>query len=155
MNATTRVLADNWYGVTLRRLDRRAEAWDRLQAALDLVAGDENVRAGLQARFRGALIDEFQDTDDTQWRLFGTLFGSPSHLLVTVGDPKQAIYSFRGGDIHTYLAARSAEGVTRLCYCTLRTVTKRTERTFESLRYPFGGDHPSQTTHQTMSSLRS
>ena len=39
-----------------------------------------------------------------------------------------------------------------LCYCTPRTVTKRTERTFESLRYSFGGDHPSQTTHQTMSS---
>jgi hypothetical protein len=38
-----------------------------------------------------------------------------------------------------------------LCYCTLRTVTKRAEGTFESLRYSFGGDHPSQTTHQTMS----
>jgi hypothetical protein len=38
-----------------------------------------------------------------------------------------------------------------LCYCTLRTVTKRAEGTFESLRYTFGGDHPSQTTHQTMS----
>jgi hypothetical protein len=37
------------------------------------------------------------------------------------------------------------------CYCTLRTVTKRAEGTFESLRYSFGGDHPSQTTHQTMS----
>jgi hypothetical protein len=38
-----------------------------------------------------------------------------------------------------------------LCYCTPRTVTKRTELTFESLRYLFGGDHPSQTTRQTMS----
>src|SRR5436190_21051428 len=38
-----------------------------------------------------------------------------------------------------------------LCYCTPRTVTKRTEHTFESLRYTFGGDHPSQTTHHTMS----
>ena len=38
-----------------------------------------------------------------------------------------------------------------LCYCTLRTVTKRAEGTFESLRYSFGGDHPSQTTHQAMS----
>src|SRR5271167_123151 len=38
-----------------------------------------------------------------------------------------------------------------LCYCTPRTVTKRTEHTFESLRYAFGGDHPSQTTHHTMS----
>lgn len=46
MNATTRVLADNWYGVTLRRLDRRAEAWDRLQAALDLARREGN-RAGL------------------------------------------------------------------------------------------------------------
>ena len=40
-----------------------------------------------------------------------------------------------------------------LCYCTPRTVTKRTEGTFRSLRYSFGGDHPSQTTHQAMSPL--
>jgi len=39
-----------------------------------------------------------------------------------------------------------------LCYCTQRTVTKRAEVTFGSLRYSFGGDHPSQTTHQTVSS---
>ena len=39
-----------------------------------------------------------------------------------------------------------------LCYCTLRTVTKRAEGTFRSLRYSFGGDHPSQTTHHAMSS---
>lgn len=38
-----------------------------------------------------------------------------------------------------------------LCYCALRTVTKRAEGTFESLRYCFGGDHPSQTTHQALS----
>ena len=37
------------------------------------------------------------------------------------------------------------------CYCTQRTVTKRAEGTFESLRYSFGGDHPSQTTHHTLS----
>ncbi len=41
-----------------------------------------------------------------------------------------------------------------LCYCTLRTVTKRAEGTFRSLRYFFGGDHPSQTTHHTMSPSR-
>jgi len=39
------------------------------------------------------------------------------------------------------------------CHCTLRTVTKRAEGTFRSLRYSFGGDHPSQTTHQTLSPL--
>ena len=41
-----------------------------------------------------------------------------------------------------------------LCHCTLRTVTKRAEGTFRSLRYSFGGDHPSQTTHQALSFLR-
>ena len=41
-----------------------------------------------------------------------------------------------------------------LCHCTLRTVTKRAEGTFRSLRYSFGGDHPSQTTHQALSSHR-
>ena len=40
-----------------------------------------------------------------------------------------------------------------LCHCTLRTVTNRPEGTFGSLRYAFGGDHPSQTTHQTVSPL--
>ena len=40
-----------------------------------------------------------------------------------------------------------------LCHCTLRTVTNRTEGTFGSLRYSFGGDHPSQTTHQALSIL--
>ena len=40
------------------------------------------------------------------------------------------------------------------CHCTLRTVTKRAEGTFRSLRYAFGGDHPSQTTHQALSSQR-
>ena len=41
-----------------------------------------------------------------------------------------------------------------LCHCTLRTVTKRAEDTFRSLRYSLGGDHPSQTTHQTLSPQR-
>ena len=41
-----------------------------------------------------------------------------------------------------------------LCYCTPRTVTKRAEGTFESLRYSFGGDHPSQTTHHALFSIR-
>ena len=40
-----------------------------------------------------------------------------------------------------------------LCHCTLRTVTKRAEGTFRSLRYSFGGDHPSQTTHQALSPI--
>ena len=48
-------------------------------------------------------------------------------------------------------STRRSHSQAPLCHYTLRTVAKRTEGTFESLRYIFGGDHPSQTTHQTMS----
>ena len=60
----------------------------------------------LRARYRVVLIDEFQDTDPLQWRLLKTAFSTPNHLLLMVGDPKQAIYRFRGGDLNTYKAAR-------------------------------------------------
>jgi len=54
-----------------------------------------------------AIVDEFQDTDRRQWNIFRHLFlESPEHRLIVIGDPKQAIYSFRGADIFTYLQAR-------------------------------------------------
>ncbi len=64
----------------------------------------------LRERFRVALIDEFQDTDRRQWEIFRRIFlDSPEgHRLFLVGDPKQAIYGFRGGDLPTYGAALEA-----------------------------------------------
>ncbi|MDQ2679285.1 MAG: UvrD-helicase domain-containing protein [Actinomycetota bacterium] len=60
----------------------------------------------LRKRFRVALIDEFQDTDPVQWDIFETLFDvDGERSLVLVGDPKQAIYAFRGADVQTYLGA--------------------------------------------------
>ncbi len=53
-------------------------------------------------RYEVALIDEFQDTDPVQWEIFETLF--PQRLCL-IGDPKQAIYSFRGADVFTYRRA--------------------------------------------------
>jgi len=61
----------------------------------------------IQKRFKCVLIDEFQDTDNTQWNLIKKFFNTKNHFLLCVGDPKQAIYKFRGGDIETYLDARS------------------------------------------------
>ncbi len=61
----------------------------------------------LRSRYKVALIDEFQDTDSIQWRILKGIFGdSIEHLLIMVGDPKQAIYSFRGGDLNTYIKAK-------------------------------------------------
>lgn len=62
------------------------------------------------ARFQAALIDEFQDTDHRQYQIFSTLFGSTSHFLYLIGDPKQAIYRFRGADIHAYYRAWESAG---------------------------------------------
>ncbi|SAK84724.1 exodeoxyribonuclease V, beta subunit [Caballeronia glebae] len=59
----------------------------------------------LRARYPAALIDEFQDTDPLQFAIFNRVF-APHGPLFLVGDPKQAIYSFRAADLHTYLAAR-------------------------------------------------
>ena len=61
----------------------------------------------LRARFRFALIDEFQDTDETQWEIFRKVFveACATHSLFVIGDPKQAIYGFRGADVETYRGA--------------------------------------------------
>ena len=60
----------------------------------------------MQRRFQAALIDEFQDTDQNQWFIFSSLFASEAHYLYLIGDPKQAIYKFRGADIFSYLEAQ-------------------------------------------------
>ena len=65
-----------------------------------------SLRAALRRRFPAALIDEFQDTDPLQFSIFDTVYGRGEGLLFLVGDPKQAIYSFRNADLHTYLQAR-------------------------------------------------
>ena len=63
----------------------------------------------IRQKFQGAIVDEFQDTDQTQYSIFNMLFmQSDSHFFFMIGDPKQAIYKFRGGDIFTYLKAKDA-----------------------------------------------
>ncbi len=60
----------------------------------------------LRHRYRAALIDEFQDTDSSQWTIFSRLFAGDGHYLFLIGDPKQAIYKFRGADIFSYFQAQ-------------------------------------------------
>jgi len=64
----------------------------------------------VRQRYKAALVDEFQDTDSIQHEIFSTLFSDKDSLLFMIGDPKQAIYSFRGADIFSYInAARHAK----------------------------------------------
>lgn len=65
----------------------------------------------LRRRWRHVLIDEFQDTDETQWSIFRRAFletatDMPRSFVIFVADPKQSIYRFRGADVNTYLSAR-------------------------------------------------
>ena len=62
--------------------------------------------ARLRERYDVVLVDEFQDTDPVQWDIMRRAFGEGGATLVLIGDPKQAIYAFRGADVHTYLQAR-------------------------------------------------
>ena len=69
----------------------------------------EVAAARLRARYRVVLVDEFQDTDPVQWEIMRTAFGDGEGTLVLIGDPKQAIYAFRGADVYAYIeAARTA-----------------------------------------------
>ncbi len=78
---------------------------DLLSQLADALADDAApARARMRHRWKVALIDEFQDTDPVQWQVFDRAFGGEA-TMVLIGDPKQAIYAFRGGDIVTYLAA--------------------------------------------------
>jgi exodeoxyribonuclease V beta subunit len=88
---------------------RRVLAFDDLLQQLHArLHGDGGARlaAALRARYPAALIDEFQDTDPLQFAIFQRIYDGTEAPLVLLGDPKQAIYSFRGADLHTYLTAR-------------------------------------------------
>lgn len=103
--------------VAQRRAARSVMSFDDVltltrRAVTDSVTGPSVARL-LRARFQVALIDEFQDTDSNQWDILRTVFGVEGTHLVVVGDPKQAIYRFRGANIDSYLAAAHEEGTER------------------------------------------
>nr|WP_295383152.1 exodeoxyribonuclease V subunit beta [Pseudoxanthomonas sp.] len=96
---------------------RRVQTYDDLiEGVAEALEGPDRqaLVARLRAQYRVALVDEFQDTDERQWRIFARVFGDSEEVrtlgdvpaLFLIGDPKQAIYGFRGGDVDTYLLAR-------------------------------------------------
>lgn len=80
--------------------------------------------AAVRRRFPAALIDEFHDTDPVQYEIFDRIYRSKGAGLFLIGDPKQAIYAFRGADVFAYIkAARSARA------CHTLTVNHRSDPT--------------------------
>ncbi len=91
-----------------RKLERNIRFFDDLLTNLhDALYGPRGgaLAATLGQKYRAALIDEFQDTDPVQYDIFRKIYSDPGAPLFLIGDPKQAIYSFRGADIFAYLEA--------------------------------------------------
>ncbi|CAN3127248.1 exodeoxyribonuclease V subunit beta [Mycobacterium sp. smrl_JER01] len=82
----------------------------RLAGALQ--PADSAARSRMQRRWSIVMVDEFQDTDPVQWQVIDCAFSKRSTVIL-IGDPKQAIYAFRGGDIVTYLHAAATAGAQR------------------------------------------
>lgn len=82
-------------------LSRLAEGVERAGGA------GEHLATQLADRYDAVFVDEFQDTDLAQWTVLRRAFHGRRHLFL-IGDPKQAIYAFRGADVNVYLAAKSA-----------------------------------------------
>ena len=91
-----------------RKQERGVQSFDDLlqglAGALDRPEG-EALAARIRSRLPAALIDEFQDTDPVQYRIFHKLYSGRGSSLLLIGDPKQAIYAFRGADVFAYLGA--------------------------------------------------
>ena len=94
---------------------------DLLDLLADKLAADDppvrQMRRQVRQRWRAVLVDESQDNNRTQFEVFLRLFGpdegrDPRHLLLFIGDPKQAIYSFRGGDLQAWFDTQARPEVT-------------------------------------------
>lgn len=128
LNKETTRRAENSHDDLLRNLD----------AALQGPNGT-SLAARIRTQFPVAMIDEFQDTDPVQYRILNTIYcvgeNDSATALILIGDPKQAIYSFRSADIYTYLQAR-AEMDGRLY--TLRTNFRSTKAVVAASNHCFG-----------------
>jgi exodeoxyribonuclease V beta subunit len=97
----------------LRKKRRNVQFYDdlleKVKNALEDNGGNK-LATTIRGKYRAALVDEFQDTDSIQYEIFTRLFASEESTLFMIGDPKQAIYGFRGADIFSYMkAARSVD----------------------------------------------
>ncbi|KAF1714544.1 exodeoxyribonuclease V subunit beta [Pseudoxanthomonas sangjuensis] len=108
-----RIRAEARTRLAATKRERRVQSFDdQIGGVADALQGAHagQLRRNLRRQYAIALVDEFQDTDERQWEIFRNVFGEAGDgtepALFLIGDPKQAIYGFRGGDVHTYLAAK-------------------------------------------------
>ncbi len=91
-----------------RKLEKNINFFDDLLLNLHsaLVEEGEELSSTVRSKYTAALIDEFQDTDPVQYEIFKKIFDHKDSILFLIGDPKQAIYGFRGADVFAYMRAK-------------------------------------------------
>src|SRR5262245_3821051 len=128
---------------------RRRKQQLRLRSFDDLLIDLHEVLSGgsrsflvesVRKRYAAALIDEFQDTDPLQYAILRSLFSGNETVVFLIGDPKQAIYSFRGADVFAYMqAARDAEQALTLDknWRSTEKLVEAVNRIFQNASEPF------------------
>ncbi|MDD4101348.1 MAG: UvrD-helicase domain-containing protein [Kiritimatiellae bacterium] len=101
-------LAHAQHGFESRKQQQQTMGYNDLLKKMAEALTDPECRLACELRknYKVALVDEFQDTDPVQYKIFETVFKHRDSMLFMIGDPKQAIYGFRGGDIYAYLDAK-------------------------------------------------
>jgi exodeoxyribonuclease V beta subunit len=132
-----RALSEIRLSIQQEKRQRAELGFDDLLSRLDSALqsdGGERLAQAIRQRYPVAMIDEFQDTDPQQYRIFQKLYvGRPECGLLLIGDPKQAIYAFRGADIFTYMRARSEVSA----HYTLETNWRSSPAMVESVNHLF------------------
>lgn len=148
------------------RCNSRERSFDDLLTDMGRALSEHNPHAQKLAKILAdmwqiALIDECQDTDRLQYQIFKTVFADQNRPLLMVGDPKQAIYRFRGADIHAYLRAANDTPVEQrytldINYRSHQALVQSVNHLFQQKQNPFiltGIDYPSVTAKQLQSRL--
>ncbi len=100
-----RAISESRKALEKRKQDLGQQTFDDLLVHVKNGLREPNLQNALRSRFKAGLIDEFQDTDPMQFEILTALFGHDNRPLYLIGDPKQAIYQFRGADLETYFFA--------------------------------------------------
>ena len=119
---------------------RKAQTFnDMLRSVRESVmAADSPLLEELRNKYRYAIIDEFQDTNQIQFDIFSKVFLHEGHNLIVVGDPKQSIYSFQGADIHVYHHAKRLIEEKGGTICELNKNFRSSQAMVESCNHLFG-----------------
>jgi exodeoxyribonuclease V beta subunit len=129
--------------IETKKQERNVQFYDDLLIKLKLALEKKNscLAGAIRSKYHAALIDEFQDTDPIQFKIFRTVFDPDYNTaLFLIGDPKQAIYRFRGADLNTYLNACSA--VSESASFTLEVNYRSQENLVHAVNTVFSGDNP-------------